>query len=128
MKRAAVCALAALVLGWPSLSARANQSADDEVFSVGRGIDPPVPVKTVKPKYTEEGRKAKIEGFVVLRAVVRKDGTVDAVAVERSLDAKFGLDDAAIDAARQWIFEPARRQRDKHAVAVRVTIEMQFSL
>lgn len=67
-------------------------------------------------------------GPVVLACVVRADGTVGITGIERSLDKKSGLDEAAIAAATQWIFEPARRNRDRQPVAVRVTIETGFSL
>ena len=59
---------------------------------------------------------------------VRADGTVGDTKVMRSLDKEFGLDDAAIAAARQWTFQPAIRNRDKKPVAVWVTIEMAFTL
>jgi protein TonB len=113
-----------------NMSARAvaQTNADDEVYTIGNGITSPVPTKKVSPSYTQAARDAKIEGTVLLRAVVRRDGTVDNIAVERSLDAKLGLDDAAIAAARLWSFEPARRSRDKQPVSVRVTIEMAFTL
>ena len=87
-----------------------------------------MPTKRVKAQYREAARKAKVEGFVLLRVIVRKDGTVGDVSVEQSLDKELGLDEAAIAAAKLWIFEPARRTRDRQPVAVRVTIETPFFL
>jgi TonB family protein len=48
------------------------------------------------------------------------------VTVLRSLDATFGLDAQAVLAAKQWLFNPG--MKDGVAVAVRVTIEMSFTL
>jgi TonB family protein len=119
-------AIAVLAIGGAVISAQTVDEAD--VHNVENGISSPVPVKRVKPQQTEAARKARIEGTVLLRAIVRADGTVGNVTVERSLDKESGLDDAAIAAAKQWIFEPARRVRDKQLVAVRATIEMMFTL
>ena len=54
------------------------------------------------------------------------DGTVGEVTVLRSLDATFGLDAQAVLAVKQWVFNPG--MKDGLAVAVRVRIEMTFSL
>jgi TonB family protein len=61
-----------------------------------------------------------------LAAVVLSDGTVGKVAVLRSLDTTFGLDEQAVRATRQWVFNAGTK--DGAAVAVRVTVEMTFTL
>jgi TonB family protein len=58
--------------------------------------------REVKPEYTPQAREARIEGPVLLGAVVLADGSVDAVTVERSLDAKYGLDQQAVKAMKEW--------------------------
>jgi protein TonB len=83
-------------------------------------------VKSVKAFYTQEARDAHIEGTVLLAVVVNKDGNVGDVAIERSLDPTYGLDDEAIKAAKQWLFTPGTK--DGAAVAVRVHLEMTFTL
>ena len=83
-------------------------------------------VKEVKPSYTKEARDAKIQGAVLLSAVVREDGTVGDVKVSRSLDAKYGLDNEAVKAAKQWTFTPG--MKDGKPVAVEVYIELAFNL
>src|SRR5262245_9675406 len=91
------------------------------------GSTPPQPIKIVKATYTKEGREARIEGVVVLEVTVLTDGTVaDDVKVIRSLDTKYGLDDQAIKAAKQWIFKPATR--DGKTVPCPVAIEQSFYL
>ena len=64
-------------------------------------------------------------GLAVVRRQ-RRPATITDIEVTRSLDTEFGLDQAAIDAARQWKFRPGRK--DGKAVAVRITIELTFTL
>ena len=104
------------------------QNPPEQVYQPGRGVSSPRPVKKVKAQYTEEARRAKIEGVVVLNALVLSDGSVGDVSVARSLDAKLGLDQAAVAAAKQWVFEPGIRLSDRRPVACRVTIETVFHL
>jgi TonB family protein len=120
--------IAALALLAVCTMAATAQDSDQEIYNVGNGISAPEPITQVKGQYTDAARKAKIEGVVVLSCVVRTDGTVDVRSVSRSLDKEFGLDEAAVAAAKGWRFKPAVRNRDKQPVAVRVTIEIAFTL
>jgi protein TonB len=86
----------------------------------------PVKVREVKPWYTSEAMRAKIQGVVLLECVVLADGTVGDVNVARSLDAVNGLDREAIRAVKRWVFRPAMRNGEPVAVAVRV--EMTFTI
>lgn len=83
-------------------------------------------VHSVKPAYTAEAMAAKIQGSVVLELVVRESGTVGQVDVIESLDAVHGLDEAALDAASRWTFEPGTQ--DGAPVPVIVAIAMTFTL
>ena len=83
-------------------------------------------LKEVKPAYTAEAMRAKVQGVVWLRCIVLPDGTVSRVEVVRSLDSTFGLDQEAVKAARQWRFMPGTRLGEP--VSVRVTIELTFTL
>jgi protein TonB len=69
---------------------------------------------------------ARIEGIVELEIVVRADGSVGNIRLVRSLDARFGLDDEAIKAVRNWRFDPARLAGKP--VQVRVPVEVSFGL
>jgi protein TonB len=80
----------------------------------------------VQPQYTQEALAARIEGTVWLEAVVLSDGTVGDVFVVRSLDSVLGLDRQAVTAMKQWEFKPGTK--DGKAVAVRVEVEMTFTL
>ena len=75
---------------------------------------------------TAAAMRAKIQGIVVVECIVLPDGTVDDVKVIKSLDKTFGLDDQAINAAKQWRFRPGRRLGEP--VPVYVTIELTFTL
>jgi protein TonB len=96
------------------------------VYQRGSGIIDPVVIREVKPQYTAEAMRAKIQGSVLLRAVVLPDGSMGPVEVARSLDSSFGLDQEAIKAARQWRFRPGTRLGEP--VAVEVLIELTFTL
>ena len=96
------------------------------VYEPDNGVSLPRLVKDVKPNYTAAAIGARIQGIVLLSAVVLPDGTVGEVTVLRSLDTRFGLDDQAVIAVKQWLFAPGIR--DGTPVAVRVTIEMSFTL
>ncbi len=95
-------------------------------FRPGNGVQLPQPTKEVKPQYTADAMRAKVQGTVLLECVVLPDGTVGSVEVVRSLDSTFGLDQEAIKAAKQWRFRPGTRFGEP--VAVLVTIELTFTL
>jgi protein TonB len=95
-------------------------------YRPGSGVSLPVPLKEVKPQYTAEAMRAKVQGVVWIECIVMPDGTVGDVKVTKSLDSVFGLDQEAIKAARQWRFRPGIRQGEP--VPVIVTIELTFTL
>jgi len=95
-------------------------------YRPGNGIENPVLRKEVKPQYTADAMRAKIQGTAVLDCVVKADGTVGECGVTRSLDSTFGLDQKAVEAARQWLFAPGKRLGKP--VPVLVTIELTFTL
>jgi periplasmic protein TonB len=90
------------------------------------GLVLPRILRDVKPQYTSEAMRARVEGAVLVRAIVQADGTVRDVQVLRSLDPVFGLDQAAVNAARQWLFRPGLMAG--LPVPVAVTIELSFNL
>ena len=97
------------------------------VYEAGTsGVSFPTVIKQVPPAYTEAAIVNRVQGSVVLAAVVLPDGTVGEVTILRSLDETFGLNAQAVLAVRQWLFNPG--MKDGVAVAVRVTIEMTFTL
>lgn len=95
-------------------------------YRPGSGIESPVLVKEVKPQYTPDAMRAKIQGSVWLECVVTPEGVCVDIQVVRSLDAVFGLDEAAVKAARLWRFIPGKRLGQP--VPVLVTIQLDFGL
>jgi TonB family protein len=93
-------------------------------YRVGGGISSPRALYAPDPEFSEEARKAKYQGTVILWVVVGPDGRVHEVRVQRSLG--LGLDEKAIQAIRTWRFDPARK--DGVPVAVQVNIEVNFRL
>jgi TonB family protein len=93
-------------------------------FLPGNGIDAPTLVREVKPTYTDEARRREVEGNVLLEVVVRRDGTVSNLRVTRSLGS--GLDERAIEAVRQWKFNPARRRGTPVDVVVEIAVEFKL--
>jgi periplasmic protein TonB len=96
------------------------------VYHPGNGVTNPILVREVKPSYTSDAMRARVQGAVFVECIVRPDGTVGDVRVLRSLDSIYGLDLEAMKAARQWRFRPGTRLGE--AVPVVVTIELDFTL
>jgi TonB family protein len=93
-------------------------------YRVGGGVSAPRAIFSPDPEYSEEARKAKWQGTVVLWVVIGPDGKPRDVRVQRSLG--MGLDEKAIEAVRSWKFEPAKK--DGQPVAVQVNVEVNFRL
>lgn len=94
------------------------------VYRLGNGVSPPRPIYSPDPEFSEEARKAKYQGTVVLSLIVGPDGRTHNIEVRRSLG--MGLDEKAIEAVEHWKFDPARK--DGVAVAVMVNVEVNFHL
>lgn len=99
-----------------------------DVFNPGNGVTSPQLIKEVRPNYTGDAMRAKIQGIVEMQTVVLPDGSVDPsrIRITRSLDASLGLDQQAMIAVRQWRFKPGTR--DGHPVPVWVSVELTFTL
>lgn len=93
-------------------------------YRPGSGVLPPRLLREVKAGYTEEARRANIEGEVVLEIVVRRDGSVSDVKLLNGL--RSGLNERAIAAVRQWRFAPATRLGQAVDVIVEVAVEFKL--
>lgn len=87
-------------------------------------LTPPWPKTKVDPKYVADAIREKVEGEVVLYGVIREDGSLRELQVLRSLDER--LDQSALAAIAQWVFEPARK--GGKAVPVEVLVKIPFRL
>jgi TonB family protein len=88
------------------------------------GVKAPRPLFAPDPDYSEEARKIRQQGTVVLWVVVGANGQVSNVRVQRSLG--FGLDEKAIEAVRRWKFQSATI--DDQPVASQIYVEVHFRL
>jgi TonB family protein len=88
------------------------------------GMDKPTVLQRVPPQYTEEARRAGLNGTVVLQAVIKTDGTVDVLRVVRGLP--LGLTENAINALKQWQFSPGKKNGQD--VDASVNLEVNFNL
>jgi TonB family protein len=94
------------------------------VFRVGGGVTAPALLFKKEPEYSEEARKAKYQGTVLLYIEVDPSGRATNIKVQRSLG--LGLDEKAIEAVKQWKFKPG--YKDGKPVTVAATIEVNFRL
>jgi protein TonB len=94
------------------------------VYRVGGGVSAPRVIYSPDPEYSDEARKAKYQGTVVLWMVVGADGLPRDIQVSRSVG--LGLEQRAIEAVRNWRFDPARK--DGRPVAVQINVEVDFRL
>ncbi|MDQ2948719.1 MAG: energy transducer TonB [Acidobacteriota bacterium] len=93
-------------------------------YKIGGGVSAPSVLFKVEPEYSEEARKAKFQGTVVLSVVVDEKGNPKDLKIMRALG--LGLDQKAIEAVEKWKFRPGLK--DGRAVPVYATIEVNFRL
>jgi len=115
MKRCLIIGLLACVL-----AASQPPPKNDEVYNVGNGVTSPRLVHQVEPEHPRQG--FRVTGTVLIGLIVTAKGEPDEVHVVRSLEKE--IDQSAIDAVKQWRFDPATK--DGKAVAVRISVEIRF--
>lgn len=93
------------------------------VYRVGGDIKPPQKIRDVAPRYPQIARSANVQGIVILEATIDEDGSVRDVKVLRG---KPLLDDAAVEAVRQWRFTPP--MLNGQAVPAAMTVTVSFTL
>jgi TonB family protein len=109
----------------PGLGPGSGGGTGGGVYRAGGSVSAPRLLTQVRPRYTGQALRNKIQGTVVLEAVVTSDGCASQIRVVRSLDP--GLDEEAVAAVLQWRFEPGRLAGGA-AVDVLVTIMLDFTL
>jgi TonB family protein len=100
----------------------AAAAAPGAAYHVGAGVTAPVLLYKREPEYTEEARKAKYSGTVLLYVDVDPSGKATNIRVQHSLG--LGLDEKAVEAVKQWKFKPG--YKDGNPVTVGATIEVNF--
>ncbi len=95
---------------------------DEPVRAVG-DIKPPRLIKKVEPVYPEKARRAQVEGVVILEATTDKDGKVESVRVLKPVPM---LNQAAVDAVKQWEYEPVIIDGEPRGAVFTVTVNFQL--
>lgn len=109
-----------------SNAARSDIFAPEAVRSCRPEVEQPTLTREVKPNYTSTAMAGKVQGLLLLEAVVLPNGTVGNVRIVRSLDRESGLDDEGIMAVRQWRFRPGKLRGQ--VVPMIVSIQLSFRL
>jgi periplasmic protein TonB len=108
----------------PGVGAGSGGGIGGGVYKVGGGISAPQAISAPDPDYTEEARRAKKQGTCVLWLIVDAAGHPRDIKVVRGLG--LGLDAKALEAVRQWRFQPALK--DGKPVDVQISVEVEFHL
>jgi TonB family protein len=115
--------LATLVVLSVTGAAFAGQSSGAKPPAAAGQMKPPTIIKNVPPVYPPDAQAARIEGKVVIEATIGPAGTVSAAKVIRSIPM---LDQAAVDAVKQWVYEPTLL--NGKAVSIVMTVTVTFAL
>jgi TonB family protein len=130
LRKAAFIWALAFVLGGESFFTFAAQKeekrgteseVDEQVYELGKDIIPPRVTKQVNPTYT--GSRFRVNGTVSITLVVTSRGVPKDLRVIQSLDPE--VDQSAVEAVKQWRFDPAKK--DGKVVAVRVVVDIRFN-
>jgi TonB family protein len=108
----------------PGIGAGSGGGIGGGVYKVGGGISAPTAISSPDPQYTEEARRAKKQGTCTLWLIVDSAGRPRDIRVVRGLG--FGLDEKALEAVRNWRFQPALK--DGKPVDVQISVEVEFHL
>jgi len=110
------------VLAATTIQAQAPE--DEKVYKVGGAVSRPRVISKVEAEYTPEALKAGRQGSVILQVVVTPDGEASDIHVLRSPG--FGLDEKAVEAVKQWTFQPATKYGNP--VAMKINVQVDFHL
>ena len=99
-------------------------TGEGEPLRVGGEVKAPVLTNRVEPSYPEAARKARMEGVVILEAIITASGSVEEVKVLKSVNPL--LDSSAVRAVQQWRYKPATL--NGRAVRVYLTVTVTFNL
>lgn len=119
--------LAVTPLGLEDAEQRLGAVEPIKMVMPNQGINPPKLIHSVQPQYPEQARKEKRQGKVVLEAVLGTDGVPQAIKVIKVFEGGEDCAAAAVEAARQWRYEPATDKNGK-PVQVYFALVIHFSL
>ncbi len=112
---------------WPIELPEAPSPTDEVLVAGTPGVVEPVFTRRVQPEYPKQGESMRLQGYVILQAILRRDGTVDAIEVLRGLGkGKFGFEREAISSLRKWRFIPGSYNGEP--ADVRMNLRVDFVL
>jgi protein TonB len=118
-------AIAAFVIaGLPLAAASDAAGKDGKVYEPGGDVKPPKLIHYVEPAFSDFSKEAFVEGTVRILTVVTSEGIPTELKVTGSLNSDE--DRTALDAVKQWRFQPGLK--NGQPVNVRVTVEVEFHL
>lgn len=112
---------------FPPHNHQADTPSEDSIPRVGEaGVTPPVFLHKEQPKYPEQASKITQQLYVIVEAVFRKDGTIDAIKILRGYSkGKYGFEEATIEAVKKWRFSPGLINGEP--ADIRVTLKFDFN-
>jgi periplasmic protein TonB len=120
-----VSGTAVILLGLFCAVISCSRPEETQIFKVGKDVTAPMALEQPLPAYTEEARKARAEGIVVLQGIIRKNGSIDNLKVLKKMG--YGLDESAMNTvASKWHFKPG--MHNGAPVDVQADIEVSFKL
>lgn len=119
---------AEIILGVPEPPPAAPAVVAEPLLAGVGGVTQPqlIEMTKIKPEYPELARAARLDGDVILRAVIHADGTVGELDVLRCTRPGLGFEAAAIEAVAQWRYKPATQ--NGRPVDVYFTVRVEFTL
>ena len=99
-----------------------DKEPEEHVYELGDDITPPRLIRHVNPEYSPGSRGVRLEGPVIIGAVISSTGAPKKPHVVKSLDKD--VDQAAVEAVKQWLFAPGKK--NGKPVAVNIQIEIRF--
>lgn len=126
MRFRSVALAVVFAVGFVSQVGARGAAATQKVYGPGEGATHPSVIYEEKPQYTESALRARIQGVAEVEAIILPTGRVGEVRIYKSIDRIFGLDEAALDAARAWRFRPATV--NGKPVPFKAIIQLEFRL
>ena len=99
----------------------------NQVFLEDECVKRPKQLKKKFPRYPDLARRAKVQGVVELIVVLQPDGTIGDIQVTKGPDGKLGFEEAAIEAVKQWRYEPVVVHGKPIPIRFKVIVDFHFT-
>jgi TonB family protein len=108
----------------PAAIAAPRTAPTGERIRIGGAVQPVRLIRQTKPVYPPELQQLGVEGTVVMSAIISKDGTVLSPTVRNTVDPRLAA--AALEAVRQWVYQPALLNGEPVETITTITLEFQL--